>query len=76
MCYRIVKSVKSSSCPIWSCLRAVLVILFGRTIQRSIAITELTNNLKPIVYKYNSNETIHVDVPGTQFIINTIKTTY
>ena len=54
VCYRIVKCIKSSRCPIWSCLRAVLVILLGRTIQRSIAIADLTNNLEPILYKYNS----------------------
>ena len=30
------------------------MILCGWTIQRSIAIAELTNNLKPIVYKYNT----------------------
>ena len=29
------------------------MILFGWTIQHSIAITDVTNNLKPIVYKYN-----------------------
>ena len=56
VCHRIVNSVKSSSCPIWSCLRAVLVILFGRTIQHSIAITESTNNLEPIAYEYNIYE--------------------
>ena len=54
VCYRIVKSIESSSCSIWSCLWAVLVILFGPAIQRSITIAELRNNLEPIVYKYNS----------------------